>query len=1394
MSSRKLTVILVATGLAGCGHSLDGPSPAGPADGSGPVTSPAPPVVCVDQVTTEVTVVGQHFAPLVEQGLTDPRASMPRITLVPPSGDPVALNDPPNVPANTRVRWVSQREMRFDIDESLALLPATGGVGAESFAKYGIDVCNRDATGPCVSFPEALVTVAEPTVTAATPDIICTAEAPVQITLTGTGFLDLGGTLPTIDVTASADGTVALTVTADSVGGCSDDIGAPAPGVKVCTSLVFTVPKGDMGGLEPYAPGDPPAHYAVTVKNPLPTGAADPCVTPTPIGLTVVPPPAITTIVPDLVCDAEGDTTITLTGTGFLDVAGVTPTVNVGPDHSYPAVLDTSDTLVCTQVTGPTKGDVYICTKLTFVVPQDDLAQALYDVTVTNPTPPNCTSNSVNLQITDPPVITGIVPPTECAGNPTPPTELTVNGTGFLIVDGVQPTVTFAGNTLATSDVAPGGCTDLTGIVETVQTCTSLVIQHRGTPPGPALTAGSYDIVVTNPTPPGCASAPMAYVVAGPPTLTDVQPRDVCENMPLTDFTLTGTNLTSGTIVTFSDGVNSYAPDVQTPNVGQTQLAITFNNGLPQGTYDVTVSNGSGCDFTLFDIVIVHFNPFVFFVDPPVVYNGISTQATVYVTNINSGPLPDVSVGIRLTGTSDPLTMLDGPGGLGTPPVYVPNNKIQAVLATGQAPGDYDVVVTDFLGCVGMLVDGLTVTNTPGLTVSSIDPPFGWTNSDTAVTIDGAGFQATPRAYLNPTGGGSLASPVRSVAFVNGTQLTGVVSSGLAAGTYDLIVVNPKIGAAAPAVGVLTNAFTVTADPPPLVNNATPGAIVNAGGQAVTVSGSSFQVQGVTFTCRPPGCTNPGCEIAPTSVVVGASGASSIDLTVDAGNLAQGTLCVIRVTNIDGSYGDFSAVSVVNSSFNPTTFADGPNLNVARRAPAATAGRATRAARFIYVMGGDDGSAAGALDSVETGAVDAFGALPTGWQARDNLPVARTLAGAVTLGRFIYLVGGDDGGGAVDTVMRAEILDPLRAPEINDLDFIPPPTGTGTLGAGTWNYKVSAVFPPGDPNNPSGESLPSDVQPVTVPDLPGLEVVLYWTTVPGASAYRVYRSPAPNVATGSEEFLAEVTAPTTSFIDVGAATTTGQLTRHIGDLGQWSTVATMNSPREGAGVALAEDPATPGTFYLYAVGGQDAALAALGTYEYIDIVVDPGPGPTTGDQAVGAGFTTGADTLTPRWQLGLLAVDNARASRVTPPTTYVYALGGRATGGGAVISEINVEEVTAGGALSAIPTFPAWDGSDLPSTNRAGFGAVANHNHLFAFCGPNGAPGATADSGEICGAGQACAGGLPDPPDLVNFNSTGNIDLMSRFLPGTAVESATIFLVGGDSGAGATNTTESMPW
>ena len=84
-------------------------------------------------------------------------------------------------------------------------------------------------------------------------------------------------------------------------------------------------------------------------------------------------------------------------------------------------------------------------------------------------------------------------------------------------------------------------------------------------------------------------------------------------------------------------------------------------------------------------------------------------------------------------------------------------------------------------------------------------------------------------------------------------------------------------------------------------------------------------------------------------------------------------------------------------------------MNVARRAPAVVAGRATPADRFLYAIGGDPGDPNSPLDLIEAAAIDRFGRLGSWFLLGGTLPEPRTLADVVRVDRFLYLVGGHDG-------------------------------------------------------------------------------------------------------------------------------------------------------------------------------------------------------------------------------------------------------------------------------------------------------------------------------------------------------------------------------------------------
>jgi cysteine-rich repeat protein len=943
-----------------------------------------------------------------------------------------------------------------------------------------------------------------------------------------------------------------------------------------------------------------------------------------------------------------------------------------------------------------------------------------------------------------------VTPPVACVGSPIPP--IVLHGDGFAFVEGAGPVVTFDGKPAA--GVQFDDCEPLYGVFVEAAVCRTL----RLSPPQ-GLAIGSYEIRIALPVTQGCeASAP--FGVGPKPTITSVVPKKTCEGPNA--FVVHGTNFVPGTQITFDDR----EPDT-VEWVDQGRIDVSFAD-LPPGMYEVTASNGPECRGHLDDAVLVMANPRLYFVDPPVLYSGIGVRVTMYVSGLNGHSV--TAVGIRPHGTALPFQ--------GVTFSYDPErpNRLLAVIPQGLASGGWDVSVTDAGPCSTVLEDAFRVTDTLTLAVKDIDPPFGWAARRTDVDVLAAspppagqeGFQAVPRVYLNPSGPAAVATALSAVGFVNAARLTASVPAGLPAGVYDVIVVN-----ADGAVGVLQDGFRVTSAAPPVIDGLTPGSIP-AQVVAATLSGSGFAGPSVSLSCR-----QPGGQSVSYGVTVNSSTATHVGVTLPGDQIAAGSSCVVRATNPDGSYGEFSALGITTPAENISATQAGPSMVVARRAPAVAAARATRTAIFLYALGGDAGSPASALDGIEAAALDRYGDLQPWSVLRRTLPGPRTLAQVRTAGRFLYLAGGDGGSGPLASVLRAQVLDPADAPVIDDVGLALAPTG---LGPGVWYYRVAAVMSPSDPDLPEGETLPSDPQPVYVPEgLPQpLRIAPSWSAVPGAASYRVYRSPSPGLAAGSEELLATVEADETEYEDHGGPTDPTRTPQRIGDLGPWKALPDMASPREGFGLALGADPVAADTAYLYAVGGRTSAGAVLASYETLRVT------PSTG--ATGAAWSTGSGPMaSARWQVGACAADAFVTSRVAADETWIYAGGGLDAGGG-LVTATDAARVQAGGSLGPWHQVPAPSG-------WAGYALVAAANQLFAFGGKGGEPASNVVSAMICGPGLPCAGGPPDPPDLKNWNSQGFGLVVPRLLPGSAVEAAHIFLAGGATSGGApTATVESSIW
>ena len=191
-----------------------------------------------------------------------------------------------------------------------------------------------------------------------------------------------------------------------------------------------------------------------------------------------------------------------------------------------------------------------------------------------------------------------------------------------------------------------------------------------------------------------------------------------------------------------------------------------------------------------------------------------------------------------------------------------------------------------------------------------------------------------------------------------------------------------------------------------------------------------------------------------------------------------------------------------------------------------------------------------------------------------------------------------DTGAVLDSVERAVVLSTNDTPRITS---IAKSASDGALEAGTWYYKVSAVLAAADPDNPSGETLPSDEAIVTIGGTGGA-IDLAWdpVTVNGmaAASYRIYRTDAVNGISQTEHLIATVDG--TSYTDTGDAAGT-ESPLPPGSTGVWVTEAgTLGAARWGHQAAVVTD--TNGDSSLYAVGGKsDATTGYLASVEHAAI-------------------------------------------------------------------------------------------------------------------------------------------------------------------------------------------------
>ncbi|TNF23714.1 MAG: DUF4215 domain-containing protein [Deltaproteobacteria bacterium] len=979
--------------------------------------------------------------------------------------------------------------------------------------------------------------------------------------------------------------------------------------------------------------------------------------------------------------------------------------------------------------------------------------------------------------------IVAVTPPVACETARPETLVLTASGYGFLYVEGVAPRITFAPADASSPPVEAVvrtrlDCGPVQGGFVDAEGCARLEVVL----PASVDSVGTYVITVDNPVTQACSDT--ALFSLGPvPTITDIDPTQFCGEVGFT-LVISGTGFVGSTqvILTAQDGT-IYTADVTLTPDGKLHASIgedgVVDTGLPPGTYDVTVSNGVGCANTWPDAIVVHPRPIIFFIDPPVIYNGVDLQATMYVANINGGGVQTVRM--RRLQTNNPWEILTH--------AYDPTSPFRVrieVPADRVGPNeqfDYAFTVTDALGCPAALDGVAELTKRVTFQGFVAQPPFGGTDEATAVSIvvpeevGGTPFEDGARIYLNPTAPGEDTTPLSSVGFIDGANLTALVQSGLTPGDYQIIIVNPDgtVGLSDPPI---PGGFRVTSAPPPMIDGIAPGSVPTTS-TLIKVFGDGF-VAGVHvgLTCVPAG-----------GGVAGSYGADNVTLTSyglsfdigDNPSPPQDSVCVIRVTNPDGAYADFSAVVLLNSSENipPSIEVDKP-MSLARRAPVALVGSVSNTARFLYAIGGDNGSTVSAYDRIEVVALTPFGELRGDWRDLPKpLPAPRTLAQGATVGKFLYVVGGDAGAGAVRTAWRAEVLRPEDSPVLDgELVIALDPAG---IGPGLWYYRVSAVMSSADADNPGGETLPSEPLAIQVPPWApdNFQVTLTWAPVPGAVGYRVYRTATADQPLSTVVLVASVAQP--RFVETGLTpiaspdpslpTTTPRV---LGDLGEWAPLPSLGTARADFGLAVGADPVDPTVRYLYATGGRNGLGVADGTYELLSLALGADQ-----SQAVGLEWLSDPlNTFTPRRGHGAFSVDQTVTTWITDDTSYVYVGSGYNSTESNFVKPFQSGRVQAGGLLTS------WFQANNGGTNNAYYGAVAASNQLFVL-GGNGSS-TSRDSGRFTSSAQ--------PPQVGGINATPGDLAVGRERMGATLGSGRIFLLGGQTPSGVTARIESSPW
>ncbi|HEX5746249.1 MAG TPA: hypothetical protein VFZ09_08390 [Archangium sp.] len=891
-------------------------------------------------------------------------------------------------------------------------------------------------------------------------------------------------------------------------------------------------------------------------------------------------------------------------------------------------------------------------------------------------------------------------------------------------------------------------------------------VPTRDTSPAQELAPGNYSVEVKNPSGTTGQLAD-ALLVVPPPTLTSATaPEGFTQTAP-SPVELVGTGFRADeapTVVIRGAGL----PEVTLTDVtvvSTTRVTANVPPNTPAGTYDVVLTNPEGCAFTLPQGLVVSFVRLgTLTLDPRFGWRRQNQSITIFNTPSRaedqtfSGGLPEIVLFAPLK--TDPTKPVEIPLRRAA---FVNGNTVTAVVPT--CSGNAALPLTD-PECPNGIVPG-------GPYAVRVKDPSGAAGSVTAEN----GFTV-------------LEDPAPSITSIAPSAIT---TNGLTEPTNPLVVTGSNFGANAKVQLLLKPIGSQNIRACDLTATGTPG---------------TTELRALVTNVAADKCV----EYTPTGTQVAATGGFA---------LSEG-LYVVRVQNTNNpAYANYSGLIVTNPAANPTN----AGTKVAPLTTKLTGARANfplvvatddLGQPYLYALGGTNGTTA--LASVEVAPVTLFGELggqctgstctfltlersPLGAGAspvarRGHTAVVRTVPGDTS---YVFVLGGIRADGtAMTTVERAQVLKVADAPALQ------PPTvdAPGSLPAGTFYYRVSAILSPTDPKNPGGETLPSDEYPVTVGAAGGGSTTLTWPCLPNATGYRIYRTVGANAASGSELLLEQVpasdctgaTPPPVSYTDTGTTTPAGDAPLPPGALGKWAGAGTLLQERGNAAARLVDDTVYVTGGFCSTVGtGCASAGTSLASVERATFTAN------TAD----LGTFSAAGTLTRARQRHSLAVANAvtAPNAFTPATpdnsqdAWLLVVGGDA--GGAPLTGTGIIE-TAQVKSSAGPTAaPAFTQAPYNTASTHGGWAEIASNYLFQAGGTGGA-GFAFRSNLVCGGTTRDPARCTAPTSFDGTLGATSVAYLSggpRYLSGNVLFRAFVYAAGGfpnDAGGTPTDTVERL--